>query len=295
MPPVTGLTHSRPPPETEAESARLSELVEAACGGDEDALNRLVRSLMSDVYRLALRMTGNLADAEDATQEVMIKVVTHLGSFRGDASVQTWTYRIAVRHLLDQKRGRIESMQLDFEQFSADLLDGLAPSSPEENPAAVEEVKLGCTLAMLTCLDREHRVAYILGEVFDLPGDVAATVADVTHDVYRQRLSRARRQLEAFTESYCGVVNKNAPCSCDRRVARAAELGRLQRDNLVLSGHPRSDVLIQVGEMESLHATATLFRSHPRYAAPERIAENIKELLAVGALRIVSPRDPDSR
>jgi len=269
---------------TEAENARLSRLVEAACGGDQEALHLLVRDLMGGVFRLALRMTGNLADAEDATQEVMIKVVTRLGSFRGEASVRTWTYRIAVRQLLDQKKGRVESMELDFARFAADLLDGLAPAGAGEDPAAVEEVKLGCTLAMLTCLDRAHRIAYILGDVFDLPGEVAAAVADVSGEVYRQRLSRARRQLEAFTESYCGVVNRNAPCACDRRVARAAQLGRLRRDNLVLAGQPKAAVLEQVREMEALHATAALFRSHPRYKAPERIAEKIKELLANGAL-----------
>jgi RNA polymerase sigma factor (sigma-70 family) len=271
---------------TESENARLSKLVEAACGGDEEALHLLVRDLMGDVYRLALRMTGNLADAEDATQEVMIKVVTRLGSFRGEASVRTWAYRIAVRQLLDQKKGRVESMELDFGRFAADLLEGLAPAGEEDDPAAIEEVKLGCTLAMLTCLDRAHRVAYILGEVFDLPGEVAAAVADVSGEVYRQRLSRARRQLEAFTESYCGIVNKNAPCACDRRVARAAQLGRLQRDKLVLAGQSRAAVLEQVREIEAMHATAALFRSHPRYAAPERIAEKLKELLTNGALII---------
>jgi len=189
----------------------LSALVDSARAGDAEALNLLIARLVDDVYRLSLRMTANPADAEDATQEVMIKVVTHLGTFRGDASVRTWTYRIAVRHLVDQRKTRVEALGLDFDRFAADLMDGLAPPQ-DEDPLAATEVKLGCTLAMLTCLDREHRVAYILGEVFDLPSAIAAAIVEAPKAAYRQRLSRARRQLEAFTNSYCGVVNASAPC-----------------------------------------------------------------------------------
>jgi RNA polymerase sigma factor (sigma-70 family) len=233
-------------------------------------------------------MTANVADAEDATQEIMIKVVTRLDSFRGEASVRTWTYRIAVRHVLDRRKGRVEALSLDFERFGADLLDGLAKPAATEDPVVAEEVKLGCTLAMLTCLDRDHRIAYVLGEVFDLPGDVAADMSETSGEVHRQRLSRARRQLEAFTESYCGIVNAAAPCACDRRVARAIELGRVQRETLVLAKHSRRELAARVREMESLHATAALFWSHPEYAAPQALAAKIRDVVAARAPGILA-------
>jgi hypothetical protein len=129
---------------------------------------------------------------------------------------------------------------------------------------------------MLTCLDRDHRIAYVLGEVFDLPGNVAADISEVIEEAHRQRLSRARRQLEAFTQSYCSIVNASAPCACDRRVRRAIELGRIQRETLVLAKHSRRELAARVREMESLHATAALFRSHPEYAAPLTLAERIR-------------------
>jgi RNA polymerase sigma factor (sigma-70 family) len=264
-------------------SGDLHALVGRAQSGDRAALNELVSLLADDLYRLALRMTGNPADAEDAAQEVMIKVLTHLGSFRGEASVRTWAYRIAVRHLLDRPKSRVESLGLGLERFAADLMDGLQPADADADPALAEEVKLGCTLAMLTCLDREHRVAYILGEIFDLPSAEAAAIADASPEAYRQRLSRARRQLEAFTQAYCGLVGREAPCRCDRRVKRALELGRIDRAKLELARHPTAEVLVHVKEMEALHATAALFRSHPRYAAPEKV----RALLAAGVLRIL--------
>jgi len=265
----------------------LCLVVERARAGDRDALELLVANLIDDVYRLSLRMTANTADAEDATQEVMIKVVAHLGEFRGEASVRTWAYRIAVRHLIDQRRSRVEAIALDFDRFAADLMDGLGEPAEGEDPLAVAEVKLGCTLAMLTCLDREHRVAYILGEIFDVSSSIGAAIAEVSEQVYRQRLSRARRQLEAFTRSYCGVVSARAPCSCDRRVKRAAELGRIERDNLRLARHPVGSVAGEVREMEALHSTAALFRNHPPYAAPASIAERLKELVRAGKLKLL--------
>jgi RNA polymerase sigma factor (sigma-70 family) len=271
----------------------LSPLVRRARQGDGAALNELAAHLIDGVYRLGLRMTGNRADAEDAAQEILIKVVTHLGEFRGDASVRTWAYRIAVRHLLDQKKTRIETTGIDFERFAADLMDGLEGGAVQEDPAAAEEVKLACSLAMLVCLDREHRVAYILGEIFDLPPDSAATVAGVSAEAYRQRLSRARRQLQAFTESHCGIVNADAACRCDRRVKRAAELGRIDRQRLDLVRHPAAaDLRPHVKEMEALHATAALFRGHPDYAAPDAVAAGIRELLEPGGLRILDEPGP---
>lgn len=252
----------------------INELVRSAGEGNHAALEAVVRAVSNDVYRLALRMTGNIADAEDATQEVLIKVITRLGSYRGESSLKTWAYKVAMNHLLDRRKSRVEELTLDFEAFATDLLDGLAADASGYETALSQEVKLGCTLAMLTCLNRGDRAAYILAEVFDLEEEVAAQLLDIQPAAFRQRLSRARRGIEGFTQSYCGLVNTAAPCHCNRRVARAVELGRLTRENLTLADHPRTaDSYVQ--EMERLHSAAELMRSHPPYAAPESLLQTI--------------------
>jgi len=266
----------------------LDGLVGRARAGDAGALNSLLGGLADDIYGLALRMTASRQDAEDASQEVLLKITTHLATFRGEASLRTWAYRIALRHLIDRRKSRVEAMHLDFERFGQDLLDGLGEAGGDA--AEAEQVKLGCSLAMLTCLDRDHRVAYILGEVFDLPNRAAAQIAGVSDPVYRQRLSRARRQLEAFTKSYCGVVDPSAPCRCDRRVERAIELGRLQRDTLDLAHHPRRELAVQ--RFHFLHGAARLFRSHPAYAAPAAMAREVERLLTAAKLSILD-RPPE--
>jgi RNA polymerase sigma factor (sigma-70 family) len=262
-----------------ADDEGLGAAVARAKQGDRQALEHVVRALQDDVYRLALRMTGHPEDASDACQEILIKVITRLDSFRGESSIRTWAYRIAVRHVLDRRKGRVEALALDFERFGVDLLDGLA-AEPDGDPMLAEEVKLGCTLAMLTCLDREHRLAYILGDVFDLAHRNAADFCEVSEETYRQRLSRARRALETFTESFCGIVNERAPCSCAKRVARAEELGRLHRDRpqlAQLACKARDELACKArDEMESLHATAQLMRSHPAYMAPDGLLEGVR-------------------
>jgi RNA polymerase sigma factor (sigma-70 family) len=263
--------------EATPDADELSDLVVRAQAGDADALDGIVRAIQHDVYRLAVRMTACVEDAEDATQEVLIKVITRLESFRGEASVRTWAYRIAVRHVLDRRKSRVEELRLTFDAFGADLLDGLA-ATPEPDPVLVSEVKRGCTLAMLTCLDREHRLAFVLTDVFDLPHSEAAGLCGVGEDVYRQRISRARRALEAFTRSYCGLVSEEAQCRCSRRVARAEALGRLRRDAPALAGHPAAELADAVQDVEGLHDTARLMRQHPSYLAPARLLDRVRDV-----------------
>jgi RNA polymerase sigma factor (sigma-70 family) len=261
----------------------LAAAVARAKEGDADAMETVVRALQHDVFRLALRMTAHVQDAEDVTQEVLIKVITRLDSFRGDSSIRTWAYRIAVRHVLDRKRSRVEATELTFARFGDDLLDGLA-ANPEPDPVLIEEVKRGCTLAMLCCLDRDQRLAFVLSDVFDLSHAEAADLCGVDEATFRQRLSRGRRALEAFTRSYCGLVNSAAPCRCDRRVARAEELGRIHRTNPGLARWPVEEINSAVRNMESLHDAASLLRAHPLYAAPASVLARVRHAAAVTGL-----------
>ena len=127
--------------------------------GDGAALESLVHILQPDVYALAVRMLWNRHDAEDATQEILIRVVTRLSQFDFRSRLKTWVYRIAVNYLLDVKKSAVERMNLTFARFADDLVEGLSDDGPAdgERSVLIEEVKIGCTLAMLQCLDRPHR------------------------------------------------------------------------------------------------------------------------------------------
>ena len=108
-----------------------------------------------------------------------------------------------------------------------------------------------------------------------LPHAEAADLCEVSAEVYRQRVSRARRVLEAFTRSYCGLVSADAQCRCDRRVAKAESLGRVHRDALTFVRLNAEAVAAATEEMEELHASARLMRAHPTYVTPARVRERL--------------------
>jgi len=271
------------------------ELVARAVDGDKACLEEVIAALRDPLYRLALRMTWRPADAEDATQEILIRVITRLASWRGEASLLTWAYRIGVNYLLNLRRQSArEAATVSFEQFRDGLADGLAASDYDGPDAALlaHEVRLTCTQAMLRCLERQERVAYVLGSVFELPSAEAAWILEVTPAAYRKRLERARQRLQAFMTSTCGLVNSAAFCRCAGRVEKAVELGRIDPRRPALATHPVSRPGREVAEaalqMHRLHDAAAVLRAHPDYAAPRDKTDAIVGLLRSGRFPLLS-------
>ncbi len=262
------------------DDAELRRLAFAGAAGDAAALERVLAGVHDDVYRLALRMLWHPQDAEDAMQEALIRVMTRIGSYRGEAAFRTWAYRVAANHILNWRKSRAEQENLNFRRFAEQLHEGLEDPDPARPDAGLlaEEVKLGCTLGMLLCLDRDHRLAYVLSDVFDVPSTDGAFICDVTPTTYRKRASRARARLREFVAANCGLVDKSARCRCDRRVATAVRIGRVTPGDLQFAHHVDADAA--VGDMERLHDLASLMRSHPDYKAQATVNETIRRLIA---------------
>jgi RNA polymerase sigma factor (sigma-70 family) len=202
----------------------LEDVARQALYGDREALQSLVRTLQGDVYGLALRMLWNREDAEDATQEILIRVVTRLSQFDFRSRLKTWVYRVAVNYILDARKSAIERLHLSFERFAEDLVDGVQPTAPDdtEHSMLIEEVKVACTTAMLQCLDRPHRLTYVLGELMDVSGPEAAEALGISPALFRKRLQKARQAILEFTKAHCGLVSDTAACRCNQRVPGAA-------------------------------------------------------------------------
>ena len=211
----------------------LEDEARRAIGGDRNALERLVRAIQGDLYGLALRMLCNREDAEDATQEILVRVVTRLSQFDFRSKLKTWAYRIAVNYILDVKKSAVERLHLSFERFAEDLTSGLDLEAPAEaeHSLLIEEVKVGCTLAMLQCIDRPHRLAYVLGEILELPGPEAAEALEISPSLFRKRLQHARAAILTFTRAYCGLASDNAACTCNRQAPAALRAGKVSMDS----------------------------------------------------------------
>jgi RNA polymerase sigma factor (sigma-70 family) len=269
----------------------LEALVIDAQNGSKEALEALISHSQGYIYNLALRMLQLPMDAEDATQEILIKLITHLGQFRGESTFSTWMYRIASNHLLTMRTRDKETNRLSFEGLSLRLEESLASYEATteevyENTELAEEVKRSCTLGMLMCLNREDRLALILGEVFEMSSEEGAYIMEVSSAAYRKRLSRARQSLVTFVSHQCGIVNPAMPCRCHKHVRNKIQAGLLDPEKLryVQPDQPVNTfemVLAQQTGLEDVCRTTALLRSHPTYHSPTDFVEMLKQFFTI--------------
>jgi RNA polymerase sigma factor (sigma-70 family) len=282
--------------EAGGDDATDTELVERATHGDRTALETLVLRHQAWVYNIAVRMVFHPHDAEEVTQEVLVRAVTHLGTFRGESRFRTWLYRIAANHVLNMKRRPAEAQAAAFDAYGAALdatpdLDPPDPRSvPVELPLLVEEAKISCTMGMLLCLDRRQRLVFTLGEILGVSDAVGGEVLEMTPDNFRQCLARARRDLHQFMNHQCGLVNTSNPCRCSKKTRGFIEHGHVDPHNLVFAaGHVQRvrDVAPEVvrgieAVIERQHAA--VYRDHP-FLQPADHAGWLRRLVESEAVR----------
>jgi RNA polymerase sigma factor (sigma-70 family) len=203
----------------DAESEDL-ELVRRAEAGNREALEHLISRHQAWIYNIALRMVYLPEDAEDATQEILIKVITKLSTFEGRSRFSTWLYRVVVNHILNLKRGRAEATGWTFGRYgeSLDATPDMELPDPNTVPAdlklLVDEARIGCATGMLLCLDREQRLIYVLGEIFGVTDAIGAELLEISRQNFRQKLSRARRDLHIATIR--SRTHRTSSPRCDR-------------------------------------------------------------------------------
>lgn len=270
----------------------IHELVTAAQAGNRDALEQVASDAQGYIYNLALRMLQNPADAEDATQEILIKLITHLGQFRGESSFSTWMYRLASNTLLNLAQRNPARRQTSFEDLSSLLetslsLHAQSPESEYEQTELAEEVRRNCTLGMLMCLSQEDRIALVLGELLGVNSDEGADILGISPAAYRKRLSRARQALVSFVSAQCGIVNPANPCRCHKHVQNKLRLGLLDPANLSYATvrDPATDRQSHRAAQPDLtveERTLALIRAHPAYSARTDCHAMIERILNAG-------------
>jgi RNA polymerase sigma factor (sigma-70 family) len=256
----------------------LDELARRAADGDREALSALVRDLQHPMYRLALRFLGDPDDAQDACQEILIRIVTRLRTFEGRSKFTTWAYTVAVRSLLRTRKRLVESSVRGAEAFAAFLDAGMGEVDPileeVEYRLLCEEVRISCTYGMLLCLSRPQRAAYLLADVLGLTDVDGAEILGCTREAFRQRVSRARRTLRQVIDNRCGLVDPANPCRCGRQIASSQAAGILSRDRLPLARHPREQVRVWIEpiakQLDTVVAIGELYR-FDRFAAPAEL------------------------
>jgi len=275
------------------------QLVTEAVAGSRESLEEIIRRIQKKVYGLALRMLFHPADAEDATQEILIKVITHLKSFRFEGPFNAWAMKIAANHLRSVRRGRVEKREFTMEKAEG-IIDRAEAmgwfSDLPEAPAPVMEVEMRsvCTQALLLALDRPHRLAFILGVVMDVTSAEGGFILDISPAAYRKRLSRARRRVKDFLGRNCGLFDESNPCRCAVIVKGHLKRGWINPEKPLFAPKNRADLEgnrvlgAYMKELDELGRVSAIYKASVLGEEDADFSGLVKELVEQGEYRVFS-------
>lgn len=264
----------------------LLELIDRATAGDKKSLEVLITGVQDMVFNLSLRMLGTFPDAEDATQDILLKLMTHLSSFKKESAFSTWVFSIASNHLKNYKKHMFARYPLNFEYYGSDIENADIESVPDltqsvEKTILAEELKMSCTNVMLQCLDTESRCIFVLGTMFKVDSRIAGDVLGISPEAYRQRLSRVRKKMAAFLQDYCGEYG-GGKCRCKDRINYAIQSHRINPAQLdytaadEISMQTMQDVKAAMEDIDDLSQSFSFCKT---YRTPERTRQFISDFL----------------
>jgi RNA polymerase sigma-70 factor, ECF subfamily len=172
-------------------TAADADLVERCRAGDMDAFERLYREHAPRLYSLARRMSGSADEADDLLQDIFLQAYRKLGSFKGDAAIGTWLYRLALNLCVDFSRGRRAKMNR-----LTDTLDderAIEPPARRETPLAridleraIDQLPDGC------------REAFVLHDIEGLDHKEVGRVLGIAEGTSKSQVFKARMKLRAL-------------------------------------------------------------------------------------------------
>ena len=277
--PLKGYGMYNPFVETITSDITDESLVAQARNGNWNALEQLIQRHQAWIFNIALRMVRKREEAEDITQEVLLKMLTKLSTFQGKSSFRTWLYRIVVNHILNLKQRQVEITFSELGTLMEELPDQTLPDPADVSlplSVLIEEAKIGCTKAMLLCLDQRQRLVYILGELFGVKSDLGAELMDISPSNFRQLLTRARHDLSSYMNKKCGLINSSNPCRCVRKTRSFVEQGYVDPEGRRFT----RERLGQISELAPSRSNdiddliqqqhAAIFRDQPFLAPPDQ-------------------------
>lgn len=204
-------------------------LIAESLAGNKDSLETLIKRHQNYIYNISLKLFFDPEDALDATQEVLIKVITSLKTFQGKSRFRTWLYRIVFNHFLNSPIKKTEQLfDRGFDLENARTIEAEA----EISEAEIEEVRILCLTGMLMCLSREQRLIYIVGDVFEADHKTGAKLFETTPANFRVKLHRARTDLLNYVKGKCGLLNPQNICRCPKKAGVLIGKGLVDKNNL---------------------------------------------------------------
>ena len=176
------------------------DLVARLCDGENAAYEALIERFEHPVFNLVSRLVENRADAADVTQEVFLKVFRNIGSFRGDSSLKTWVYRIAVNECRNLRRwfGRHRKQEVAMEPAYREpdcYRDTLSDPGPSPLQRAMDHERQELLEMALSEINPNFRAALVLREIEGLNYEEIAEILEISLGTVKSRILRGREAL----------------------------------------------------------------------------------------------------
>lgn len=179
------------------------DLVQRAQRGDTGAMNQLLERHYDRIHAVCRRLTGSAADADDATQEALIRIVRGIRSFDGRSTFSTWVYRIATNTSLDELRKRRRRPQLHVVDVDGPTHELVDVRAERDVTASADRLALDAAVAELP---DEFRAPLIMRDVADLDYSEIAAALDIPLGTVKSRIARGRRILsERLGDTFFGA------------------------------------------------------------------------------------------
>jgi len=179
-------------------------LVTALCQGVEEAYEILIQRYQQPVYNLVCRLLNDPSDASDIVQEVFLKVFRNIGSFRGNSSLKTWIYRIAVNEAYNHRRWfsrhQRQEVAMAADEGMPNYADSLADPGRTPFDQAADHETRALVEAALEKLNAKFRAAVVLRDIEDLSYEEIAAVLEISLGTVKSRILRGREALRKVLE-----------------------------------------------------------------------------------------------
>lgn len=175
------------------------------------------------IYSYAVKLTGNLADAEDLTQDVFLIAVKKIGQLENQDSVKYWLRSICLNSYLMKRRKSANYKEVLFNEIqnkdinATDLLRQVVqPEVDDELIVAetIQHIKTVCFLTLVHRMSEKQRIVFALIDMFGLSVSNVSELLDMSISAVKSQLNRARNKLNDELLSKCGLLNVKNPCNC---------------------------------------------------------------------------------
>lgn len=179
-------------------------LIKQAQMGDNKAFELLIDEHFKKIYNIAYRLSGNEADASDMTQEVLIKIFRHIGSFSGNSKFSTWVYRVATNTCLDElkkiKRRSTYSLDAELDTGENEVVVQVRDEAPTPDIAAEQKELSAAVGKAIKRLSPDHSAVVILRDIQGMSYEEVAKILNCSVGTVKSRLNRGRAQLKKILE-----------------------------------------------------------------------------------------------